>query len=75
MPGLEVIGQPGVEHPAAAREDPGVRRVVDQGVGEPPRPILGRLDEGGRSQMLQRAGLERTAEQLGQQTFAEARCR
>ena len=39
-PGLEVVGESGVEHPAPAGEDPGVGRVVDERRGRTatPRP-------------------------------------
>ena len=52
-----------MEDPPPAREQTRVRRVVDEGVGEPPAVAVVRHDQGTRGELLEGIGRERVVEQ------------
>ena len=60
---LESIGQAFVEDPPPAREQTRVRRVVDEGVSEPPAVAVVRRDQSTRGELFEGIGRERVVEQ------------
>ena len=60
---FESIGQAFVEDPPPAREQTRVRRVVDEGVSEPPAVAVVRRDQRTRGELFEGIGRERVVEQ------------
>ena len=71
-PALDPVRQTGVESSSARREQPGVCRILDERVAEPPRPVAVRHDERGLDEPVERARRDLALEQVLDVAVAEA---